>query len=146
MNWHYLLAGILTVLMLSTLSQSALARDFYNGEKNVQTIYGKIVDQDGDPLVARAELWYSNLSPITQELGENVSEGEEWMRNLHHATFSTQDGWYRLEAPAGEWLVRISKGPERMVMPTTCPLSYLTMTSLSVNSESSACAGFLKLM
>ena len=115
MNWHYLLAGILTVLMLSTLSQSALARDFYNGEKNVQTIYGKIVDQDGDPLVARAELWYSNLSPITQELGENVSEGEEWMRNLHHATFSTQDGWYRLEAPAGEWLVRISKGPEYTV-------------------------------
>ena len=101
--------------MLSTLSQSALARDFYNGEKNVQTIYGKIVDQDGDPLVARAELWYSNLSPITQELGENVSEGEEWMRNLHHATFSTQDGWYRLEAPAGEWLVRISKGPEYTV-------------------------------
>lgn len=39
----------------------------------------------------------------------------EWMRNLHHATFSTQDGWYRLEAPAGEGLVRISKGPEYTV-------------------------------
>lgn len=115
MKRHYLLVSILIVLMFSTLSQSALARDFYNGESNVQTIYGKIVDEDGNPVVARVELWYSDLSPITQEVGENVSEGEQWMRNLHHATFSSQEGWYRLEAPAGKWLVKVSKGPEYTV-------------------------------
>ena len=112
MRKHCLLAGFLVFLMLFFLLTSGCARDFYNGEKNVQTIYGKVVDQDENPLPARVELWYEDLAPITQELGENISNNEQWMRNLHHATFSTEKGWYRLEAPVGKWLVRVSKGPE----------------------------------
>ncbi len=112
MRKHYLIVGFLAGLMLSSLLISAYARDFYNGEKNVQTVYGKIVDQNNNPLIARAELWYADLAPITEELGENISDKEQWTRNLHHATFSTESGWYRLEAPVGKWLVRVSKGPE----------------------------------
>lgn len=118
--------GILAILVLSTLHIAAGDRDFYNGERNVQTIYGRVIDQDGNPLPARVELWYADLAPITEELGENVSADEQWNRNLFHATFSTEKGWYRLEAPAGKWLVRVSKGPEYEVKETIVTVNKTT--------------------
>ena len=114
MSKNYLILAVMAMVAIysSAMFFSASARDYWEGERNVETIYGKVVDDDGNPLPARVELWYANLTPIAEEMGENISESEQWMRNLFHAAHTTEKGWYRLEAPAGQWLVRVSRGPE----------------------------------
>ncbi len=59
---------------------------------------------------ARAELWYvpsSKDTPLDQIMRKTPGT-----QILYHCGFTTERGWYDLEATAGRWLVRICKGPE----------------------------------
>ena len=80
---------------------------------NAEGIYGRITDQFGRTLRARVELWYPDLdTPVTEELGMEVTGAAIYDRQLFHAGHSDETGFYHLEAIPGTWLVRISKGPE----------------------------------
>ncbi|MCL0059952.1 CehA/McbA family metallohydrolase [Dehalococcoidia bacterium] len=109
--------GLTAVLLLAVAfagpMQMAEARvNIYRGESNVQTIHGRITDENGNPIIARVELWYAELGRITEELGEEVPERVQFARNLFHAGYSDARGRYYLNAPPGEWLIKVSKGPE----------------------------------
>lgn len=103
---------LLAISMVAVAPGVIEAREIHRGESNVQTIHGRIIDHDGNPIVARAELWYAELGRITEELGEGVPEKVQFARNLFHAGYSDASGRYYLNAPPGEWLIKISKGPE----------------------------------
>jgi hypothetical protein len=104
---------VLTASAAAILPGSGEARDRWIGERNRETIYGRITDKHGRPLRARVELWYGDISkPIAQELGENVPKDEQFQRTLFHSDFSNDKGWYNVDAIDGEWLVRVHKGPE----------------------------------
>ena len=104
---------MLTASAAAILPGSGEARDRWIGERNRETIYGRITDKHGRPLRARVELWYGDISkPIAQELGENVPKDEQFQRTLFHSDFSNDKGWYNVDAIDGEWLVRVHKGPE----------------------------------
>ncbi|MCL0052489.1 CehA/McbA family metallohydrolase [Peptococcaceae bacterium] len=98
--------GLTAVLLLAVAfagsMQMAEAR-----ESNVQTIHGRITDENGNPIIARVELWR-----ITEELGKEVPEEVQFACDLFHAGYSDANGWYSLNAPPGGWLIRVSKGPE----------------------------------
>lgn len=71
------------------------------------------MDQYGQPLRARVELWYPDLDePVTEELGEELTGAAIYDRQLFHAVHSDHTGYYSLEAIPGTWLVRVSNGPE----------------------------------
>jgi hypothetical protein len=108
------LAFVALTLAAGTIIPGAgSARDRWIGERNRETIFGRIVDGHGRPLRARVELWYADISkPITTELSESVPKDEQFQRTLFHSDFSNDKGWYNVDAIDGEWLVRVHKGPE----------------------------------
>jgi hypothetical protein len=108
-----------TLCVVSLASVSAFAAnpkelDLYRyiGQKNSETIYGRVTDENGNPIVARVELWHAELGKVTEEMGEAVPESLQYVRNQFHADFSNDNGWYHVIAIPGEWMVRVTKGPE----------------------------------
>jgi|GEM_PF-844154 len=113
-------AIVAAVVAAAVCSQAGqlFARDLWLGERNVETVYGRIVDQSGKPIVARVELWYPELGLVTTEMGQALPRGEQYQRDLFHSAYSNEDGWYSMEAIEGDWLVRVTKGPEYEIKET----------------------------
>lgn len=89
----------------------------YTGERNRETIYGRVTDERGRPVQAMVELWYYDISqPITVEERDggprSIPMDEQYQRTLFHTDFTTPNGWYHVTAIEGDWLVRVHKGPE----------------------------------
>lgn len=107
---------IMCAVLALAFSTEVMARGeyLYIGERNHETVFGKIVDQKGRPIVARVELWYENitLEGITEENGVPVPENDKFQRQLFHSDFSDENGWYHVNGFPGEYTLRISKGPE----------------------------------
>lgn len=104
--------AVIVPLVLLLSSAPATARDLWVGTRNVDTIHGRITDKKGNPIKARVELWYADMGLVEEENGEALPMSEQYQRNLYHVDFSDDDGWYHVNAPDGEWLLRFSKGPE----------------------------------
>lgn len=111
-----IISSILCAALTLAFSTVAMARSeyMYIGERNHETIFGEIVDERGRPVVARVELWYADLTleGITEEGGKACPEKDKFQRQLFHSDFSDQNGWYHVTGFPGEYLLRISKGPE----------------------------------
>lgn len=113
------LLGLLFVSLGSTVAYAAPGEParLYVGERNRETIYGRVTDANGKPVRAMVELWYRDISkPIQVEERDNgprsVPIAEQYQRTLFHSTFTTDQGWYHVRAVEGEWLVRVHRGPE----------------------------------
>ncbi|MBI4766394.1 MAG: CehA/McbA family metallohydrolase [Deltaproteobacteria bacterium] len=106
-----ILLGFGFLLLFSPLLN---ARSIYlfSGEKNSETVYGRITDERGRPLVARAELWYRHLGQVKEEGGVPTPESEGFSRNLFHSSVSDEKGWYQVTGFPGEFILRVTKGPE----------------------------------
>lgn len=109
MKGKVVVAVSVAMVLLATMVS---ARDLWVGTRNVETIHGKITDKTGAPIHARVELWYAEMSIIEEEHGVELPPSEQYQRNLYHVSFSDADGWYHVNAPDGNWLLRVSKGPE----------------------------------
>ena len=112
-----LASTMLTALPLATAEAGGEQFRLYTGERNRDTITGRITDPSGKPLRAMVELWYADISkPIeTEERNGDVWEvpkNMQFERTLYHSTFTTPNGWYHVTAPDGKWMIRIHKGPE----------------------------------
>ncbi|MET0410378.1 MAG: hypothetical protein ABW217_03740, partial [Polyangiaceae bacterium] len=61
----------LSAALLSTAAAFAAPGEplrLYTGERNRETIFGRVTDQNGKPVRAMVELWYYDISqPITVE-------------------------------------------------------------------------------
>jgi hypothetical protein len=109
-----------SALLLSTAAAFAAPGEplrLYTGERNRETIFGRVTDQNGKPVRAMVELWYYDISqPITVEERDggprSIPLAEQYQRTLFQTDFTTDKGWYHVDAVAGEWLVRVHKGPE----------------------------------
>jgi hypothetical protein len=101
------------VLAFSTLA-AARSEYLYIGERNHETIFGKVVNRSGEPVVARVELWYEDISidGVSEEYGTPVPEADKFQRQLFHSDYSDERGWYHVTAFPGEYILRVSKGPE----------------------------------
>src|SRR5688572_4730981 len=89
----------------------------YTGERSRETIFGRVTDEHGRPVRAMVELWYYDISqPITVEERDggprSIPLAEQYQRTLFQTDFTTEKGWYHVDAVAGDWLVRVHKGPE----------------------------------
>lgn len=75
-----------------------------------QTIYGRIVDQQGRPIVAQIQVWHY---PLTDLVDPFSSEGKKGRTdNLIRMTYSNDKGFYALEVPADTVMVIVTRGPE----------------------------------
>lgn len=101
-------------ILLLLWSPSGNARSLYlfTGEMNSETVYGRITDEQGSPVVARVELWYRHLGQVKEEGGVPTPENERFSRNLFHSVISDEKGWYHVTGFPGEFVLRITKGPE----------------------------------
>jgi hypothetical protein len=101
----------------SALAASGEPLRLYTGERNRETIFGRVTDEHGKPVRAMVELWYHDISqPITVEERDggprSIPLAEQYQRTLYQTDFTTEKGWYHVDAIAGDWLVRVHKGPE----------------------------------
>ena len=103
---------IIAILAVTSFQRAVSARDLWIGERNHETVSGKVTDQFGEPMQARVELWYADIGLIEEELGEALPMSEQYQRNLFHAGYANEEGWFHVTAVAGSWLLRVSKGPE----------------------------------
>jgi hypothetical protein len=120
---------ITSIVAALFFSGSAMARSeyLYIGERNHETVFGKIVNERGKPVVARVELWYEEISidGITEEYGKTTPDGDKYQRQLFHSDFSDENGWYHVNAFPGHYILRITKGPEWEIV--EIPIEVQTM-------------------
>jgi hypothetical protein len=111
----FFIAALCAIIVMA-FSAQAMARSeyLYIGERNHETVFGKIINKKGKPIVARVELWYEdiNLDGISEEYGTPTPEDKKYLRQLFHSDFSDEKGWYHVNAFPGNYILRISKGPE----------------------------------
>jgi hypothetical protein len=86
----------------------------YTGERNRETIFGRVVDEHDRPVRAMVELWYYDISqPITVEERDggprSIPLAEQYQRTLFQTDFATEKAWYHVDSVAGDWLVRVHK-------------------------------------
>lgn len=74
-----------------------------------QTIHGRIMDEQGNPINAEVQVWYHPLRPVVKEVSDSVYGVTD---NLITMTYSGDDGYYGVEVPFDSVLVIITKGPE----------------------------------
>lgn len=113
-NFIMLRQGIVLSIVIAMFCSMTFARSEYLfiGEKNRETVFGKIIDEEGNPVIARVELWYRELGEIADEEGKPTPPQYKYTRNLFHSDFSDEKGWYHVTGFPGEYILRISKGPE----------------------------------
>ncbi|MFA7288515.1 MAG: CehA/McbA family metallohydrolase [Melioribacteraceae bacterium] len=75
-----------------------------------QVIYGKIVDEKGEPLIAQVQVWHYPLTPVVFSFGES-KQGER-TDNLINMSYSTEKGYFSIRVPADTIALIVSKGPE----------------------------------
>lgn len=133
----YIVALCAAIVMAFSTTAMARSEYLYIGERNHETIVGKIVNKKGKLIVARVELWYENinLEGIKEEYGTPTSEGNKYLRQLFHANYSDEKGWYQVTAFPGEYVLRISKGPEWEIVEIPITFEEMDRTSGSAYRE-----------
>lgn len=120
-------------------SSVAMARGeyLYIGERNHETVYGKIVNEKGDPIVARVELWYADidLEGISEEYGIEIPESSRYLRQLFHQDVSDEKGWYYVTGVPGEYILRITRGPEWEIVEIPITIREMTRANGSTYRE-----------
>ena len=104
------LCAVALFLVFNALSARSIY--LFIGEKNKESIFGRITDTKGRPIIARAELWYRDINEVKEELGKPTPDADKYRRLLFHSDISTEKGWYHLIGFPGKYILRISKGPE----------------------------------
>jgi hypothetical protein len=103
---------LFAIALMGTSTATARSPYLYIGEVKGVHIYGKVTDQNGKPLQARIETWYPKIGYVTEERGKPVPRKEQSIRQLFHADYSNEKGWYMVSTFPGDWLVRVTAGPE----------------------------------
>lgn len=88
----------------STFSRVNIPRD------SKQTIYGRITDNKGNPIIAQVQVWYYPLKEVVFAFGSEPAKGRT--DNLIGITYSTDRGYYAIKVPADTITLIITKGPE----------------------------------
>jgi hypothetical protein len=102
----------LAVLLFEVNTPGVLAqkKDVFIPNSCRQIIYGKVVDQKGDPLIAQVQVWYYPLKPVVENYGDSKVQGRT--DNLIKMTYTTDKGFYSVRVPADTVVLIITKGPE----------------------------------
>ena len=105
--------GLAILVVLSVSPATARSPFLYVGEPGGVKIFGKITETNtGKPLPARVEVWYPKVGYVTEEGGKPVPRADQAIRQLFHADYANEKGWYMVSVFPGEWLVRVTAGPE----------------------------------
>jgi hypothetical protein len=88
----------------STFSKVNIPRD------SKQTIYGRITDNTGNPIIAQVQVWYYPLTEVVFAFGSEPAKGRT--DNLIGITYSTDRGYFAIKVPADTITLIITKGPE----------------------------------
>ncbi|HOJ19648.1 MAG TPA: CehA/McbA family metallohydrolase [Ignavibacteriaceae bacterium] len=88
----------------STFSKVNIPRD------SKQTIYGRITDSNGKPIIAQVQVWYFPLTEVVFAFGSEPTKGRT--DNLIGITYSSNNGYYAIKVPADTMTLIITKGPE----------------------------------
>jgi hypothetical protein len=104
---------LVTLIILGANLAMARSPYLYVGEPTGVKIFGKITETiSGKPLQARVEVWYPKVGYVSEEGGKPVPRAEQAIRQLFHADYANEKGWYMVSVFPGDWLVRVTAGPE----------------------------------
>jgi hypothetical protein len=103
---------ILVVFLLFAMWCQSIAQDTGVNipPSSQQVIYGKIIDENGNPLIAQIQVWHYPLTRVVFSFGE-LKKGER-TDNLIDMVYSTERGYFSTRVPADTIALIVSKGPE----------------------------------
>jgi hypothetical protein len=107
-NHNYFL--IVIIILCASYFVDAQTAKVHIPSTSKQVIHGKIVNENGEPLIAQIQVWYYNFQEVVFNYSSEEVEGRT--DNLIGMTYSSDDGFYSIKVPADTLLLIISKGPE----------------------------------
>ncbi len=75
-----------------------------------QTLYGRITDVHGKPVIAQIQAWYYPLKEVVFAFGKDTVKGRT--DNLICMAYSENNGYYAIKVPVDTITLIITKGPE----------------------------------